>query len=77
MEDRLTTARQLLDNDDKLTLEEREELWDLLRFVMSSPKADLTPAKRKLIDIKLGKAATYTKELVIEFLVKYAAEMSK
>lgn len=77
MEDRLKTARALLDNDDHLKLEDRERLWGLLQYVMSSPKADLAPAKRKLIEIGLGKAAQATKELVMEFMAKYAAEMSK
>jgi len=56
MEDRLQTAKELLYHDDKLSQEDREKLWDLLQYVMSDPKSDLVPAKRKLIDIKLGKA---------------------
>jgi hypothetical protein len=39
MEDRLRIAKELLDHDDKLSLEEREKLWDLLRYVMSDPKS--------------------------------------
>ena len=77
MEDRLNTARELLDHDDKLSLDEREELWDLLQYVMSDPKSDLVPAKKKLISIKLEKAAAATKEVVVDFLAKYLAEMSK
>jgi hypothetical protein len=77
MQDRLETARQLLYNDDKLTLEERNELWDLLKYVMSDPKSDLVPAKRKLISIKLGRAAAATRELLLDFSAKFAAEMSK
>jgi hypothetical protein len=77
MEDRLKTAHELLNNDDKLQLEERKELWGLLQYVMSSPKADLAPAKRKLIDIKLGKAAQVTRELVLDFLAKVMVESVK
>ena len=55
MEDRLKTARELLRQDEKLTIADREELFDILREVMSDPKSPLTPAKRKLIDIKLEK----------------------
>jgi hypothetical protein len=38
MEDRLQTARDLLWNDDHLSLEDRENLWGLLRYVMSHPQ---------------------------------------
>jgi hypothetical protein len=38
MEDRLQTARGLLNHDDKLSLEDRDEFWGLLQFVMSDPK---------------------------------------
>ncbi len=77
MEERLKTARELLYHDDKLSQEERERLWDLLRFVMSDPKADLVPAKRKLIDIDLKKAAAVTRDVLTDFLAKYFAELSK
>jgi hypothetical protein len=77
MADRLETARDLLWHDDKLTFEDREKLWGLLQYVMSDPKSDLVPAKKKLIEINLGKAASATREFVVEFLAKYAAEMSK
>ncbi len=66
MEDRLQTAKELLDHDDKLSLEERERLWGLLQYVMSDPKSDLVPAKKKLIEINLGKAAAATREVVLE-----------
>jgi hypothetical protein len=77
MEDRLQTAKELLDHDDKLTLEEREKLWSLLRYVMSDPKSDLAPAKKRLIEINLGKAAAATREFVVDLMAKYFAEMSK
>lgn len=77
MSERLDTARDLLNHDDKLTFEERKELWNLLQYVMSDPKSDLVPAKKKLIDINLAKAAAVTREAVTDLLVKYLAEISK
>ena len=77
MKDKLDTARELLFNDDKLTLDEREELWGLLQYVMSDPKSDLTPGKSKLISIKIKKAAKGTQEFVENIVAKYLAEMSK
>ena len=78
MENSLATARGLLDIDDKLTADDREKLFELLQYVMSDPMSPLTPAKKKLIDVKLAKsAAAATREFVLEFLAKYSAEMSK
>jgi hypothetical protein len=77
MEERLKTARELLDHDDKLSLDERKELWDDLQYVMSDPRADLAPAKKALINIKLGKAGEYTKEIVLDLIAKIAVESMK
>jgi hypothetical protein len=77
MEEKLRTAKDLLFHDDKLTFEDREELWELLRYVMSNPKADLVPAKSKLISIKIQKAAQPIRAFVLDLLAKYGAEMSK
>jgi hypothetical protein len=77
MEDRLGTAKELLNHDDKLTLDEREKLWGLLQYVMSDPKSDLVPAKKKLIQLALGNALPATRDFMLEFMAKYAAEMSK
>jgi hypothetical protein len=44
---------------------------------MSNPKADLVPAKRKLIDIKLGKATQWVREAVLDLTAKTIAEMTK
>jgi len=77
MEDRLRTAKELLDHDDKLSFDEREKLWSLLEYVMSDPKSDLVPGKKKLIEINLGKAAAATRDFVTDILAKYLAEMSK
>jgi hypothetical protein len=49
----------------------------LLQHVMSSPKADLAPAKSKLISMKIQKAAEPIKDFVADVLAKHAAEMSK
>ena len=51
MDDKLRTAKDLLFHDEKLTYEERKELWGLLQCVMSNPKADLVPGKSKLIEL--------------------------
>jgi hypothetical protein len=77
LEDRLRTARELLDHDDKLTEDDRQALWPDLQFVMSNPKADITPAKTKLVTIELGKAAEWVKDAVIDLMAKTAAEVIK
>jgi hypothetical protein len=76
-QERLDTARELLYHDDKLTIEERNKLWDLLQYVMSDPKSDLVPAKRKLIEFNVVKAAAATREFVLDLMAKYAKEMSQ
>jgi hypothetical protein len=77
MEDKLQTARRLLNSDDKLSYQEREELWGDLRYVMSDPKADLVPAKKKLIEINLGKAGAVVKDVFTDIVAKTTAEMMK
>jgi hypothetical protein len=77
MEDRLQTAKELLYHDDKLTQEDREKLWDLLRYVMSDPKSDLAPAKKKLFEIGIAKALPATREFFLDLLAKLGAEMLK
>jgi hypothetical protein len=77
MEDRLQTAPELLYHDDKLTENDREQLWPLLMDVMSNPDDDLTPAKRKLTDIKLTKARQVTREIITDLVAKTIAEMFK
>jgi len=77
MGDRLQTAKELLYHDDKLKEDDREKLWDLLQYVLSDPKSDLVPAKKKLISINLEKATAATREFVENIIAKYAAEMSK
>lgn len=77
MQDKLQTARRLLDKDDKLTYEDREELWGDLQYVMSNPRADLVPAKKKLIEINIGKAGTLVRELFTDIVAKTTAEVLK
>lgn len=76
MQDRLNTARELLYHDDKLTQNGREQLADLLIYVMSNPKGELTAAKKKLIEVNfLPKAAAATREFVLDLMAKLAKEM--
>jgi hypothetical protein len=75
MEGRLQTARELLHCDEKLTMSDRQELFGILRDVMSDPMSPLTPAKRKLIDIKLEKS--WIRELVLDLVAKTTAEVMK
>lgn len=70
MEDRLQTARELLYHDDKLSLEEREKLWGLLQYVMSDPKSDLAPAKKKLFEIGIAEALPATREFFLDLMAK-------
>src|SRR5258708_5939933 len=77
MADRLQTARELLYHDDKLTMEDRTRLFEDLQYVMSDPKAGLAPAKTKLIEIRLGKATAYVREIILDLVAKTAAEGRK
>jgi hypothetical protein len=77
MEDQLSTAKELLWHDDKLTLEEREKLWGPLQYVMSDPKADLASAKKKLFEIGIAKALPATREFSLDLMAKFGAEMVK
>jgi hypothetical protein len=77
MEERLQTARELLYHDDKLTMDDRTKLWDDLQYVMSDPKGDLVPSKKKLIEIRLAKATGYVREIILDLVAKTAAEIVK
>jgi hypothetical protein len=76
-EDRLQVARELLYHDDKLTQDDRDKLWDLLKDVMSDPTDVLVPAKRKLIDFSLAKAGQVTKDVLTDLIAKTIAEIVK
>lgn len=77
LEERLKTARELLDHDDQLTEDDRQSLWPDLQYVMSNPKSDLVPAKKKLIDTKLGKATAWVREAILDLTAKTMAEIAK
>ncbi|MFZ0797599.1 MAG: DUF2321 domain-containing protein [Terriglobales bacterium] len=77
MLDKLETARELLYDLENLSLEEREELWDLLKFVMCDPKSDWVPAKTKLIGIKLAQVSKASRDVLLDFTAKVAAEVMK
>ena len=64
-------------HDDKLALEEREKLWGLLQYVMSDPRSDMAPAKKKLFEIGISKALPATRELLLDLMAKLGAEMLK
>lgn len=63
--------------DDKLTVQDRTELWDLLQDVMSNPTDELTPAKKKLLEINLGKATGFIKDAILDLAAKTMAEVIK
>jgi hypothetical protein len=77
MEDRLQTARELLYHDEKLTMDDRTKLFEELQYVMSDPMGGLAPAKKKLIEIRLGKATGYVREFILDLLAKTAVEATK
>ena len=77
MENRLRTALDLLRHDDKLTQADRTDLYEDLKYVMADPKADLFPAKKRLIEIKLAKATPYVKDGILDLIAKIAAEIVK
>jgi hypothetical protein len=77
MQDKLETARELLYDIENLSIEERDELWALLKFVMSDPKSDWAPVKTKLIGIKLAKVSKVSRDVLLDFTAKVAAEVTK
>ncbi len=77
MQDKLDTAHELLYDNKDLSLAELDELWELLKFVMSDPKSDWAPAKTKLITMKLAKVNKASREFLLDFTAKVAAEVAK
>jgi hypothetical protein len=77
MQDKLETARELLYDIENLSLDERNELWNLLKFVMSDPKSDWAAAKTTLIGIKLAKVSKASREVLLDFTARVAAEVGK
>ena len=48
-----------------------------LKDVMSNPRDDLVPAKRKLIDFNLSKAGQITRDILTDLLARTIAEIVK
>jgi hypothetical protein len=71
----LQTPKELLDHDDKLSMGDRAKLCGLLQYVMSAPKSDLAPAKKKLFEIGIAKALPATGEFFLDSLARLRAEM--
>lgn len=77
MQDKLGTAHELLHDNNNLSFAELDELWELLRFVMSDPNSEWAPAKTKLITMKLAKVNKESREFLLDFTAKVAAEVAK
>jgi hypothetical protein len=77
MQDKLETACELLFDIENLSLAEREELWDLLNFVMTDPRSHWAPAKTELIRAKLEKVGKASREVLLDFTAKVGAEVMK
>jgi hypothetical protein len=77
MEEQLSTARELLENEKKLSPEDREKLWKDIRYVVSDPKAELAAGKKILIKSKLETLSSSVREFVLELMAKTAAEIVK
>lgn len=77
MEDRLQTAKELLDLDTQLTADDQQKLWGQLSYVISDPGAELAPAKKKLFEAGIRKALPATREFFLDLMAKFGAEMMK
>jgi hypothetical protein len=77
MEERLRTVRELLNQDRKLSPEDRDSLLEDLRYVVSDPKAELVPAKRKLIELRLANAPSFIREFILDLAAKVIVESAK
>jgi hypothetical protein len=77
MEDKLDTARELLYDNNNLSRGELDELWELLKFVICNPKSEWAAAKTKLVAIKLATANKASREFLLDFTAKAAAEVAK
>jgi len=77
MEERLRTVRELLNQDKKLSPEERNGLLEDIHYVMSDPRAELVPAKKRLIELKLENAPRLVRELILDLAAKVIVESAK
>ncbi|MGO8788154.1 MAG: DUF2321 domain-containing protein [Terriglobia bacterium] len=77
MEERLRTVRELLSNERKLSVDDLKSLLEDLQYVMSDPKAELVPAKRRLIEFKLENVSKTVREFVLDLAAKVIVESAK
>ena len=77
MEERLRTVRELLSNEKKLSVDDLRSLLEDLQYVMSDPKAELVPAKRRLIEFKLEDVSKSVREFVLDLAAKVIVESAK
>jgi len=77
MQDKLETARELLYDLDNLSLGERDQVWELLKVVMSDPNSEWAEAKTELIGIKLAKVSRVSRDVLLDFTAKVAAAVMK
>jgi len=77
MQDKLETARELLYDIESLSVDERDELWELLKFVMSDPQSDWAPAKTKLIGVKLKKVSKASRDVLLDFTARVGSAVIK
>ena len=68
---------RVLYHDEKLSIDDKNKLWDQLKYVISDPKSTLVPAKKKLIEFDLAKAASVTREFVLDAIARIAVEAAK
>lgn len=77
MEDTLSTVRELLNHDDKLSPEEKDKLLGEFRDYVSDPKSEKAAVKKKLFDIKLDRATAWVREAILDLTAKTIAESLK
>jgi hypothetical protein len=77
MAERFQTAKELLRHEEKLTQDDRKELFGILQYVLSNPMSDLLPAKKKLLEIKMANVTPQVRDFILDLMAKTAAELFK
>jgi len=77
MAERFQTAKELLRHEEKLTQDDRKELFGILQYVMSNPMSDLLPAKKKLLEIKMANVTPQVRDFILDLMAKTATELFK
>jgi hypothetical protein len=77
MAERFQTAKDLLRHEEKLTQDDRKELFGILQYVMSNPMSDLVPAKKKLLEIKMANITPQVREFILDLMAKTTAAFFK